>query len=152
MVEDALRLIGQEIFALGARYPRLTSQGKLYIRLRFHFRYYIKQDPPPSRVNLNPLQVLHLILSVATALGDPIIQDKCDMIIVIYFSFLCLGDYTSSTYNSKTLSLENVPFSYGHSIFMETATEAVLQATKFVMIAFTTHKNGAWIKKIFHRA
>ena len=57
-VEDAVRLIGQEIAMLGAKDPRMTYTGKLDGRLHLQFRCYSRQDPTPSRVKPIPVQVL----------------------------------------------------------------------------------------------
>ena len=46
-IEDAVRLIGRAITMLGAKYPQMTSTGKIYGRLQLQFRLYSWQDPPP---------------------------------------------------------------------------------------------------------
>ena len=48
MIEDAVQSIGQALAAMGDLDPHLTSQGELYIRLRFQYQCYSKQDPPPN--------------------------------------------------------------------------------------------------------
>ena len=72
-VEDAIRSIGEVLADLDTRDPRLTSQGQMDICLRFQYRCYSKQDPPPSRLNPTPLQVLRHISIISNALGDPIL-------------------------------------------------------------------------------
>ena len=66
-VEDAVRSIGQAIAMLGAKDPRMTSTGKIDGRLQLQFRFYSRQDPPPSRVKPIPVQVLRRLACVAVA-------------------------------------------------------------------------------------
>ena len=87
-VEESVRSIGQALAALGTRDPRLTIQGELYIRLRFQYCCYINQYPPPSQVNLIPLQVFPNISIIDSASGGPILQVECGMIITLYFFLL----------------------------------------------------------------
>ena len=68
--EDAVRLIGQVLAALGLADPRYGKDGKIDIRLRFQIRYYTNQDPPPNRVKPVPIIVLRKLATVALATND----------------------------------------------------------------------------------
>ena len=150
-VENSVQSIGEALAALGSRYPRLTSQREMDIRLCFQFQYYSKKDSQPSRVNTTPLQVLCYISSVANVLGKPVLQFECDTIIVAYSPLICLGDYTNSKSGSTPLHLEYVALNCGCWIFATNNLEADLQATTFLIINFTTQKNGAREERTCHK-
>ena len=52
--EDAVRLIGQALVALGLADPRYGKDGKINIRLRFQLCCYTKQDHPPQPREASP--------------------------------------------------------------------------------------------------
>ena len=51
MVKEAARSIFQAISSLGAKDPRLNSEGAMDICLKFQYRSYYKQDPPPPTIS-----------------------------------------------------------------------------------------------------
>ena len=102
MVEEPIQVIGQALAAMGARYPFLTIQWELYSRLCFQFRCYIKQYLPLSLVNPTLLQALCHISIISNSLGYPILQSKCNMVMVAYFFLVNLGEYTGSKLHSST--------------------------------------------------
>ena len=108
MVEDAIWSIFQALTALGVRYTRITSQGGMYIRLLFQIQCYTKQDPPPSQVKPIPLQVLCKKNIIFDALGDPVLPDEYNKIIVASFFLFRLGYYTGSKSYSTPFHLEDV--------------------------------------------
>ena len=67
MVEDAARSIGQALAAIVAKDLWLNDEEELEIHLKFQYRAYSKQDPPPKRVKPVPVQVLRHIDSIAAA-------------------------------------------------------------------------------------
>ena len=79
----------------------MTSTGKIDGRLQLQFRCYSRQDPPPSRVNPIPVQVLRRIACVAAASRDPELQAVTDMIIIAFFFLLCPGEYTGTKSDSS---------------------------------------------------
>ena len=64
------------------------------------------------------------------------------MIIIAYFFLLFSGKYTASKSDITLFRLKDIDFSCSRSVFVATATEGYLQAPNFVMLTFTTHKNG----------
>ena len=76
------------------------------------------------------------------ALGDPLLMVESNIIIIAYFFLHRPGEYTSYKSESTPFHLEDTSFSCGHSIFVEIATEADLQATTSVMLTFRTQENG----------
>ena len=137
---------------MGAPDPRLTSQKELDIRLRFQYRCYNKQDPLPNRVKPTPLQVLCHISSIAMASCDPPLVGECNMIIITYLFLLRPGEYTGFKSDITPLHLKDITFSCGYIVFATTATEGDLHAAHFVMLTFTTQKNGVRGKKVGHKA
>ena len=73
------------------------------------------------------------------------------MIIIVCFFLLCLGDYMGSKLDITPSQLDNIAFSFGHSVFLEIAIEADLQAAIFVTLTSTTKNNGIRGEKIGHK-
>ena len=69
MVENDVQLIGKELVTMGSQDPCVTSQVKLYIRIRFQYWRYSKKEPPPNWVHPTPLQVILHISSIAIVSG-----------------------------------------------------------------------------------
>ena len=128
---------------LGAKYPRMASTGKIDRRLQLQFRCYSWQDPPPSWVNPIPVQVLHRLACVAAASNDQELQAVADMIIISFSFLLRPGEYTGTKYDSTPFCLSDVTFSVVHTVLdTSTATNNELAAATFVILIFSTHKNG----------
>ena len=104
-VEDAVWSIGQAIAKLGSKDPRMTSTVKIDGRLQLHFRFYSRQDPPPSRVKPIPVQVLRRLACVAADSNDQELQAVADMIIISFFFLSRPRDYTSTKSDSTSLLL-----------------------------------------------
>ena len=150
-VEDSVRSIGQVIAMLGAKYPRMTSTGKIDGRLQLQFRCYSRQDPPPSRVKPIPVQFLRRLACVAAASNDQELQAIADMIIIAFFFLLRPGEYTGTESDSSPYRLSDVTFSIGRTGFnTSTATDNELSAATFVILTFSTQKNGVRWGKIGH--
>ena len=127
---------------MGSPYPCLTSQGELYICLRFQYWCYSKHEPPKNRVKPTPLQVLRHISSLATASGDPLLMTEKNMIIITYFLLLYPGECTVSKSESTPFRLKETAFICGHSVFATMAKKGYLQAAIIFTLTFMTHKNG----------
>ena len=128
---------------LGAKDPRMTSTGKLDERLQLQFRCYSQKDPPPSRVKPIPVQVLRRLACVAASSRDPELQAVADMIIIAFFFLLRPGEYTGTKSDSSPFRLSDVTFSVGRTVFdTSTATNNDLATATFVILTFTTQKNG----------
>ena len=71
------------------------------------------------------------------------LQSISDMIIIPFFFLLRLGDYTGTKSHSAPFRLSDVTFSVGRTVFdTATATDNELAVATFVMLIFTTQKNG----------
>ena len=128
---------------LGAKEPRMTSTGNIDGRLQLQFRCYSRQYPPPSRVKPIPVQVLRRLACVAAASSDQKLQAVADMIIIAFFFLLRPGKYTGTKSDSSPFRLSDVTFSVGHTVFdTTTSTYNELAATTFVILKFSTQKNG----------
>ena len=65
------------------------------------------------------------------------------MVIITYFFLILPGEYTASKSESTPFCLKDTAFSCSRRVFSVTATEGDLQTANFVMMPFTTQKNGA---------
>ena len=75
------------------------------------------------------------------------------MIIIAFFFLLRPGEYTGTKSDSSPFRLSDVTFSVGRTVFdMETATNNDLAAATFIILTFTTQKNGVQEEKISHGA
>ena len=152
-VEDSVRSIGHAIAMLGAKDPQMMSTGKLDGRLQLQFRCYSWQYPPPSWVKPIPVQVLLRLACVAAASRDPELQAVADTIITAFFFLLRPGEYTGTKSDSSLFRLSDVTFSVGHTVFnTSTSTDNDLATATFVILTFSTQKNGVRGKKIGHGA
>ena len=96
---------------------------------------------------------------VATSSNDQELQAVVDMIIIAFFFLLWPVEYTGTKSDSSPFSLLDVTFSVGRTVFdtatttaTNTATNNELVAATFVILVFTTQKNGAQGEKIVHGA
>ena len=112
-----------------------------------------RQDPPPSWVKTIPLQVLHQLACVAASYNNQELQAVTDVIIIAFFFLLWPGEYTGTKYDSSPFHLSYVTFSVGRTLFdTATDTDNELVATIFVILVFTTSKDGMRGEKIGHGA
>ena len=74
--------------------------------------------------------------------------------IIIAFSFLLRpGEYTGTKSDSAPFCLSDVTFSVGRTVFdTATTTDNELAAATFVILIFSTQKNGVQSEKIVHGA
>ena len=71
------------------------------------------------------------------------LQAVVDMIIITFFFLLRLREYTGTKYDTTPFCLSDVTFSVGRTVFdTATATDNELAVATFVMLIFTTQKNG----------
>ena len=96
------------------------------------------------------------LLSVAVSVSNtvrPTLKVTSDMIIIAFFFLLRPGEYTGTKYYSSPFRLSDVTFSVGRTVFdTETATDNDLAAATFLILTFTTQKNGVRGEKIGHGA
>ena len=85
---------------------------------------------------------------IAAASNDQELQAVADMIIIGFFVLLRPGKYTGTKSDSTPFCLSDVTFSVGRTVF-DTATtpENELAAATFVILIFSTQKNGLWGEK-----
>ena len=75
------------------------------------------------------------------------------MIIITFFFLLRPGEYTGTKYDSTPFRLSDVTFSVGRKVFYTTAAaDNELAAATFVILIFSTQKNGVWEGEISHGA
>ena len=87
------------------------------------------------------------------ASNDPELQAVTDIIIIAFFFLLRPEEYTGTKSYSAPFHLSDVTFSVGRMLFdTATATDNELDAAVFVILVFTTHKNGVQGEKIGHGA
>ena len=85
--------------------------------------------------------------------NDPELQAVTDMIIIVLFFLLRPGEYTGTKYDSSPFRLSYATFSVGRTVInTATATDNDLAAAVFVVLVFTTQKNGVRGEKIGHGA
>ena len=138
---------------LGTKDPRITSTGTIDGRLQLQFCSYSWQDPPTSRVKQIPVQVLCCLACVAAASNDQELQAVLDMIIIAFFFLLRPGEYIDKKSDSTPFCLSDLTFSVGRTVFdTATATDDELAAATFVILIFSTQKNGVRGEKIGHGA
>ena len=71
------------------------------------------------------------------------LQAVVDMIIITFFFLLRLRDYTGTKYDTTPFCLSDVTFSVGRTVFdTATATDNELADTTFLILIFSTQKNG----------
>ena len=70
------------------------------------------------------------------------------MIIIAFFFLLRPGEYTGTKSDSSLFQLSDVTFSVGRTVFnTSTSTDNDLAAATFVILTFSTQKNGVRGKK-----
>ena len=103
----------------------------------------LERPPPPSRVNLIPVQVLRRLACIAAASNDQELQAVADMIVITFFLLLRPGEYTGTKIDSTPFRLSDGTFSVGRTVFdTAIATYNELAAATFVILMFSTQKNG----------
>jgi hypothetical protein len=119
--------MGQAFASLGSLDPRLTSSGKLDLRLSRQLSAYKKQDPPPTRVKPIPFPILAQTANLC------------------YFFFLLRpGEY------AYTPNPEAAPFRltdvhlliHNRRLHPLTASAQELEQVNYIALEFTTQKNG----------
>ena len=90
---------------------------------------------------------------MAADLNAQELQDVTDMIIIAFSFLLRPGEYTGTKSDSLPFRLSDVTFSVGRMVFYTaTAIDNELAAAVFVILVFTTQKNGVRSEKIGHEA
>ena len=143
-VGDAIRAVGQTLAGLGYRDPRLTSNGKLDVRLSRQLSSYIKHDTPPSRVKPIPITVLQQAAAVASLSQHPSQQAIADMIIIGFYFLLRPGEYAATPNpDAAPFKLSNVRlFRHERRLDVLTTPSWEIHSATFVGLEFSTQKNG----------
>ena len=80
---------------------------------------------------------------MAASSTDQELQAVVDMIIIAFLFLLRPGEYTGTESDSAPFCLSDVTFSVGRTVFdTATATDNELSAATFVILIFSTQKNG----------
>ena len=149
-METALRAIGQTIALLGPNHhdPRLQPNGKLIFALKRQFQSYKKQDPPPTRVEPLPVELIELAVQACRASSTE--NDTCiaDMITISFF-FLCRPGEHTVTFDNKSFKLSHVQF-YKVDTPVPIQSSKLLHTTDFLTLTFNTQKNGVKGERIGH--
>jgi hypothetical protein len=143
-VEGALRAVGQAFSTLGCVDPRLTTSGKLDIRLSRQLSAYKKEDPPPHRVKPIPLPIIGYAADMCRLANTPYSNALADMLLLGFYFLLRPGEY------ARTTNTEASPFRLcdvhlminDHRLHPYQATQAELSRVNFVGLEFTNQKNG----------
>ena len=102
---------GQTIALLGPNHhdPRLQPNGKLIFALKRQFQSYKKEDPPPTRVEPLPVELIELAVQACHASNTE--KDTCiaEMITIGFFFLCCPGEHTV-TFDNEPFKLSNVQF------------------------------------------
>ena len=136
---------------MGAPDPRLIGPRNLDLRLSHQLRSYAKADPPPSRVQPAPLQLIQQLQTHAVTAWTKAV---CDMSLIGFF-FLCRpGEYTypsDADTRSSPFCLQDVSF-YSGALHLPAATTPAyaLHAATSVYLTFTDQKNGVRGERVGH--
>ena len=143
--------MGQAFALVGATDPRLNIHGRTDLRLQRLFRAYEKADPPPDRVKPLPVKVLlHLMHSIyddISASDD--LRAAADMTTLGFFFLMRPGEYCWTNAECHPFRLMDVELWVGDTkLDLATATDPQLLSATFVMLTFSTQKNGVLGEKI----
>jgi len=124
--------------------PRLTTSGKLDIRLSRQLSAYKKEDPPPHRVKPIPLPIIGYAADMCRLANTPYSNALADMLLLGFYFLLRPGEY------ARTTNTEASPFRLcdvhlminDHRLHPYQATQAELSRVNFVGLEFTNQKNG----------
>ena len=147
-VEDYLRSIGQTFARLGADDPRLTSSGRVQLRIANQLKGYKKQDPPPTRVKPVPIQLIAHATAAAHASGDVFVIAQADCTTIGFFYLMRPGEYAKSSArtDSTPFRLCDVQFQVGAARFRGDLIPldqlALCEQATLALLTFTTQKNA----------
>lgn len=147
-VEDYLRSIGQTFARLGANDPRLTSSGRVQLRLSNQLKGYKKQDPPPNRVKPVPLQLIAHATAAAHSTNDNFLIAQADCTTLGFFYLMRPGEYaySSASNDSSPFRLCDVQFQVGAARFRGDAVSdsdfPTCEHATLSLLTFTTQKNA----------
>jgi hypothetical protein len=136
--------VGQAFASLGSLDPRLTSSGKLDLRLSRQLSAYKKQDPPPNRVKPIPFPILAQTANLCYLANTPMANTIADMLLLGFFFLLRPGEY------AYTPNPEAAPFRltdvhlliHNRRLHPLTASTQELERINYIALEFTTQKNG----------
>ena len=110
------------------------------------FQSYEKEDPPPTRVEPLPVELIELAVQACRASNTE--KDTCiaDMITIGFF-FLCRPGEHTVTFDKEPFKLSNVQF-YQDDKPVPIQSSKLLHTTDFLTLTLDTQKNsvkGKWI-------
>ena len=152
-VEDAIRGVGQAFTGVGALDPRLNAFGALDARLSALFRAWKKADPPPSRVNSLPLQIVHGAFQLARLSPEPVAAAAADCLVVAFYFLLRPGEYAGTPKGAADdlFRLQDLGLWIGsRRLDVLTCPLPDLLAATFATLTFTSQKNGVRGETIGH--
>jgi hypothetical protein len=130
--------------ALGHPDPRLTSSGKLDLRLSQQLSAYKKQDPPPTRVKPIPFPILAHTAALCYRANTAQTCTIADMLILGIFFLLRPGEYAhTDNENAAPFRLCDVHLLiHNRCVHPLTCTHDELDHVNYIALEFTTQKNG----------
>ncbi|KAI2491001.1 hypothetical protein MHU86_23569 [Fragilaria crotonensis] len=146
-VEDAVRHVAHQAFTrVGAVDPRLNTIGDVDFRLHALFHSWKKSDPPSLRVKPLPLLVLHHAHRLAaTTPNDSPTHAAGDYLLLAFYFLLRPGEYsgTPQTDADDLFRVQDTGVWIGHRRLNPLLCPSDdLVAATFVIVTFTTQKNG----------
>ena len=151
-VADVLRHIGQKMALLGRPDPRILPSGRTEFRLARLLRGFLKDDPPPERLQPVSLAVLQqLCLETGHSAFDRTTRDLA----IMGFYWLCRpGEAyapSSAAAESDPFRLCDVEFAVGTGLFRgDSIALPLLAQAQGARLEFTTQKNSNSGEKIAH--
>ena len=149
-VETALCAIGQTIALLGPNHhdPRLQPNGKLIFALKRQFQSNKKEDPPPTHVEPQPVELIKLAVQACRASSTA--KDTCIAnMVTIGFFFLCRPGEHTVTFDNEPFKLSNVQLYKDDNLFPIQCSK-LLHTADFLTLTFDTQKNGVKGERIGH--
>ena len=121
----------------------------LIFALKRQFQSYKKEDPPPTRVEHLPVELIKLAVQACRASNTE--KDTCiaDMITIGFF-FLCRPGEHTVIFDNEPFKLLNVQF-YQDNTPVPIQSSKLLPAADFLTLSFDTQKNSVKGERIGHR-
>lgn len=149
--EAYLRAVGQTFARLGRPDPRLNAHGDQDFRLQRQLQYYKKQDPPSSRRQPIPVELLHLVTRRLRATNSPKSLALANLVWIAFFFLMRPGEFCMSGDEPHPFRFCDVTLKAGNTTLdLRRATDAQLRTATFVILTFTTQKSGVRGEKVGH--
>ncbi len=151
-VDEYLLSVAKGFKSVGARDPRLDSDGNIDYRLATFKKGMLNVDPPPDRVKPTPIQLLHHAQDSANLAPSDGRSATMDMTWVGYFYLLRPGEHCHGSdhqRNSATgerhlpLTLQDIRFQDANGTYDPTTCPVdVLSTVTYSSVTFRFQKNG----------